>query len=230
MRESHKHSPFHRIEAWSGLYFRPASLWEVGTYLLMQHHDGDGLCDTLRFQETFLDSQQRKKDEDEQTQLQNLTSQSEPGPGPPSPNWGTTAAEPEDVDMNDDSLGDAAFEASLNNLLQDSTLDDINEDDFDTNAAENDIQNVVEYLGPSKDSGDSGVGVDGDNSSGPDTDSRSGPVAEERPEADGLNNAYVRVLHTNGIHHIAMVTCSCQGQDKIALDLFASRLLPASFV
>ena len=56
MRESHNPAPLHRIECWNGLYFQAASLWEVGTYLLVQHHDGESLCDTLEFQKGFLDS------------------------------------------------------------------------------------------------------------------------------------------------------------------------------
>ena len=48
--------------------------------------------------------------------------------------------------------------------------------------------------------------------------------------ADSLNNNYIHILHTNGIHHIGLVTCSFHGQDTITLDLFACRLLPASFV
>ena len=37
------------------------------------------------------------------------------------------------------------------------------------------------------------------------------------------------MVHTNGIHHLAMVTCQCQGADRIPLDLVASHLLPTSF-
>lgn len=51
-----------------------------------------------------------------------------------------------------------------------------------------------------------------------------------KPGADALNNTYVRVVHSNGIHHLAMVSCHCQGADSIPLDLVACRLLPASFV
>jgi hypothetical protein len=30
--------------------------------------------------------------------------------------------------------------------------------------------------------------------------------------ADALNNSYIRVVHMNEIHHLAMVTCHCQGE------------------
>jgi hypothetical protein len=47
--------------------------------------------------------------------------------------------------------------------------------------------------------------------------------------ADALNNSYIRVVHMNRIHHLAMVTCHCQGEHRIPLDLVASHLLPTSF-
>ena len=34
------------------------------------------------------------------------------------------------------------------------------------------------------------------------------------PTAYALNNSYIRVVHTNGIHHLAMVTCQCQGEHQ----------------
>ncbi|KAF8816865.1 hypothetical protein BYT27DRAFT_7076211, partial [Phlegmacium glaucopus] len=41
--------------------------------------------------------------------------------------------------------------------------------------------------------------------------------------------SYLRVVHTNGIHHIATVSCQCRGVDMFPCDLLAARLLPASF-
>ncbi|KAF8801026.1 hypothetical protein BYT27DRAFT_7227064 [Phlegmacium glaucopus] len=43
------------------------------------------------------------------------------------------------------------------------------------------------------------------------------------------NGTYLRVVHTNGIHNIAMVNCQCQGVDLLPCDLLAAHLLPASF-
>jgi len=51
----------------------------------------------------------------------------------------------------------------------------------------------------------------------------------DRPVADGLNNTYVQVVYTNGIHHLAIVTCLCQGENNIPLDQMAAQLLSASF-
>lgn len=49
------------------------------------------------------------------------------------------------------------------------------------------------------------------------------------PKSDDLHNSYVRVVHPNGIHHIALITCECRLGDNVPLDLMAMRLVPASF-
>ncbi|KAF8952217.1 hypothetical protein BDZ97DRAFT_2066652 [Flammula alnicola] len=58
---------------------------------------------------------------------------------------------------------------------------------------------------------------------------QSGSNYSQIPTADAFNNSYVRVVHTNGIHHLAMVSCRCRGPDQLPVDLVACRLLPASF-
>ena len=40
---------------------------------------------------------------------------------------------------------------------------------------------------------------------------------------------YIRVVHMNGIHNIAMVSCECHGHDILLCDLLAVGLVPASF-
>ena len=52
----------------------------------------------------------------------------------------------------------------------------------------------------------------------------------ELPTWDAFHNLYVCIVHTNGLHHLAMVSCQCQGGAKfLPHDLIASRLVPASF-
>lgn len=153
----------------------------------------------------------------------------------------------DDIEMtwNDDANSDAVFEAGLNNWLNNPTSDNILEDNIESDDAATDIHDMVEYLGPYKDASptafsfsDAGPGFtpvfESDPAPAPGAGAGAGSVhgsvPASTPKADGLNNAYVHVLHTNGIHHIGMVTCSCCGQDQIPLDLFASGLLPASFI
>ncbi|KAF8234735.1 hypothetical protein L208DRAFT_1547241, partial [Tricholoma matsutake] len=37
MHVTHRQNPFHCIECWTSTHFRQAELWEVGTYILVQH-------------------------------------------------------------------------------------------------------------------------------------------------------------------------------------------------
>lgn len=48
--------------------------------------------------------------------------------------------------------------------------------------------------------------------------------------ADAMNNPFVRVVHTNGVHNIALVYCGCQGTLSIHQDLLYAMLLPTTFV
>jgi hypothetical protein len=126
-----------------------------------------------------------------------------------------------DIEMEDDPIADLAFENELNSWLGGTNTDNILDENLDSGVAETDIRNIVEYLGPSN----GGTGPD----AGPAVPASDPEDSFSTPKADGLNNIYVRVLHTNGIHHIGLVTCSCHGEDTVSLDLFACRLLPASF-
>ena len=47
---------------------------------------------------------------------------------------------------------------------------------------------------------------------------------------DALNNQYVRVVHTNGVHHIAMVFCTCRGKESVINDVIYAGMLPTSFI
>lgn len=51
MRSTHLEMPFHRIRRWTGQYFRPASLWEVGVCVIVDHGKADRRCEWLRQKE-----------------------------------------------------------------------------------------------------------------------------------------------------------------------------------
>ena len=51
----------------------------------------------------------------------------------------------------------------------------------------------------------------------------------QTPHSDALNNTYVRVIHTNGVHHLALVTCSCSGLNTLPEELIHSGFMPTSF-
>ena len=125
MRIFHVQAPLHCIESCTGAYYCPASLWEVGTYLLVKHHNDESLCETLQFQKQFLDSQQIRADNEEQKQLQSQKKEKRCN----------TALAPTDIPdldvemdpignkdlettFNDDISTDVAFEKELNDWLE----------------------------------------------------------------------------------------------------------------
>lgn len=177
MRHSHRENPFHRIQQWNGGYFRSAGLWEVGSYLLVQHHTGESICETIKQCCDHLEKYEENRDRLEQEQHQ-IMQIPVPGPGP----------------------------GSISNE---------NFDDFDIdypNVGEEDLDNGVDDYEDEE--------PEKDNPESADTGSGSG-----YPLSLGTD---VRVVHTNGLHHITMINCLCRGEDYLPLDLFASQLLPAS--
>lgn len=187
MRLSHRENPLHRIEQWNGSYFRPAELWEVGTYLLVKHHVGERVCNTLEVWCNFLEQAERSKDTGEQQRLlqdQQMTKEPEPEPEP-----------------------DHDYE-KFNNEETEEGENDVNDDEEDTEDTEEpeEFENTNPYL--------PGWGADAGPGPGP---------------GSAMPGSYVRVVHSNGLHHIAMVSCLCGGEDVLPLDLVANRLIPASF-
>ena len=53
--------------------------------------------------------------------------------------------------------------------------------------------------------------------------------APRPPLTDDLNNTYVRIIHTNGVHNLTLVSCSCHGDDALAEALVYAGLMPTSF-
>jgi hypothetical protein len=242
MRDFHSDSPLHHIERWNGTHFSPAHLWQVGTYLLVQHHTNIAMCETLTFQTSYLESFEREKDKAEQENLQD----SEPGVRPVPGTRNAAPAWPVDdqaniFDMDMGAQGKCSGAEDVHRGLWDSFPPNMFDMDLDTGQNPGpgtapawpdithpnldnmhlDDEDAIEEQHADED-------IDGFNPYLPEMDTAA-LCGSVYPTADALNNTYVRVVHTNGIHHLAMVTCNCQGEHGVALDLVASRFLPASF-
>lgn len=181
MRHGHCQSPLHNIEYWTGSFFRPAALWEVGTYILVPHHNEMPLANCLNVQKEILEQIQRSKDDEEQAEL-----------GGSMPNArGVSSAE--GVPATAMPLGECevADEDSDDEVVDESSSED-------------------EVLGSLGDYLTHGLG--------------------KVPTQDAFSNQYVRIVHINGIHHRALVTCACQGAEQVHADLMYCRLVPATFV
>ena len=228
MRIYHKENPFHRIEQWNGSFYRPAEVWEVGAYVLVSHHVGTPLCNTLIAQERFLEIVEQKKDDAEQNAL-NRRQTSAPSHGDPSSsNSGDQTAKEfdSDIDMGGavgaegtDEGDDEEFIRYLQELRDEGVdADDVGEDGEDPENAE--IEDDFEEEESDEPIRNRYLPVE---------------VDAEYHDRAGISSAqraigtYVRVIHTNGIHNIAMISCECRGHDMLPHDLIASRLLPSSF-
>lgn len=215
IRTAHTANPFHKIQKWTGRYFRAAELWEVGNYILVPHRAGVRYCSGLNFKISELEKVQCQQDAAEQQTLQTMTA----------------AQDTADVHMydGDEDLDAAAAHAedeareaaAVDAFIEQLHADNVNgtphpnEDLADVEAndqtfvgqADDEINALPIYLMADAD----GHG--------------------HIPTADALQHPYVRVVHTNGLHHLALVSCSCceEGPDGLPLDLMACRLVPASF-
>lgn len=242
MRETHKHNPFHRIQRWTGSYFRSADLWEVGTYLLVPHHCGNSLCDNLTRHRIYFEAVEKGKDKSEQENL-NMTG-SAPAPAPATCSgpcqqtdlspftslWGsdsnTASLSPTGMEPATASASasppttienDENFIRYLQSLHEDNEVfddaDDTFESDDDVEVEETEDPNINRYL-PT------------DFTHGAGESSGYAPTYSSDLPFIG---SYIRVVHCNGIHNIAMVTCDCRGQNDIPEDLLAAGLMPTSF-
>ena len=224
LRRDHKSNPFHRIEQWNGHFFQHADLWEVGTYLLIRHHNAEPICERLHAQETFLETIEQQKDVAEQEKLKSSPGQQTYTAHPSS----ATVTENDDIrptveaeedNLRDDIEGDEEFLRYIQELKdgedEDSPGADENFREVEDDVEDDEIDDptMKQYL-PHKlnvESMAESIANLGTNS------------------AQHIMGSYVRVVHTNGIHNIAMVSCECRGHDTFPKDLLAARLLPASF-
>jgi KDZ transposase family protein len=226
MRVSHRENPFHRIEQWNGNFFRPAELWEVGTYVLIPHHTGDSLCDILKGQIDFIELVEMKKDEAENNSYNNREHQSRNA---------ETSARYSAMDSRVDANDDVVME----------NIDDIGKEEKDDQEFIRYIEDLRDHSGETQyDFGDInneyGEEIDDDVEDREKGDCNKNHYLSSAVYPDHLGpvghisdqiivGTYVRVVHTNGIHNIALVSCECRGHDELPKDLLSARLLPTSF-
>ena len=236
----------HKIQRWTGTHFRSAELWEVSAYILVPHYAGEPLCDALNCQKMNLEQFDLQKDYNEQEELARSAQKSQSATGlgdaeheevsesaqqSQSASGGNNASEDFEMRNMDDVewvgndvtevLDDESFEKYLDNLhqreandapIEGSAFFQEADDDAAVVDADADVAGLPAYLECSNNIASSAE-----------------HYAGSIPAGDVFNNSYVRIVHTNGIHHMAMVTCQCRGVDQLPLDLVACRLLPASF-
>lgn len=213
MRSSHGINPLHRIERWTGSYFREAYLWEVGLHILVVHHTGDAICPSLKLQTTHLEHIQTLKDQEEQMLIKTPAAEGNvQNTHMPTKHhldgWGTT------INIDDDATA---------NIIPDNPPDDA-EGPIDLLPIPPDpMPNWAEVCAAESVQASAADTTTYTNRSHGNTDT---PAA---PKWDAMMNPYVRVVHTNGIHYIGLVYCVCHGAESAHADMLYSRLVPTSF-
>ena len=244
-RKLHQHEPFHRLECWTGKYFRPAAMWEVGGYVLIKHHGEIGLCKTLKFQKDHLDDIQSRQDSIDQDICRAVTADGTAGetifqtPTDIEMNWG--AENDQGRPVNDDNT-DKLILSEMDKFYAEKEGDDDQESDEmlredDNEEGEKDCDDeaytgFTNYMGSISSGGlDSAADMNpiGDNGANLGSSTTEQFQSAPPPKRDAFNNHYVRIAHTNGIHHLAVITCTCRAVDDIPIDLMYSRLVPTSF-
>jgi hypothetical protein len=179
-------------------------MWKVDGYVLVRHQTLNPMCQSLCFQEETLECFQINKDKDKEITLRRHGHIVDVPPQTGSQGCFSNEAERNaEAEGNEDDESDDKFFDHLDNSYH--GLEEGDHAFNDLPDAEADLDNF-EFL----------LLLNG--------------TSEETPRTNGLNNHYVRIVHVNDIHHLALVTCSCRGHENIPLDLMFSRLVPTSFV
>ena len=211
MRSSHASNPLHRIERWTGKYFREAFLWETGLHILVSHHAEDALCPSLNLQIKHLNHIQDLKDREEQDCLRGAGPATEADQGPPRRNldaWGTA---PDD--------DDAAGAVPNQDSVQDDPEDPIDLVPVPPEPTPNWAEVCAEEIARAAN----------DNTTTYTNRGHGNADIPAAPKWDAMMNPYVRVVHTNVVHYIALVYCLCRGSEHAHADMLYSRLVPTSF-
>jgi hypothetical protein len=178
-------------------------------YLTLPHQPG-GICANLAWQMVILEKVQTLKDKVANSADEPIRMDSAPN-----------------ADHEPDPELEAAQDEATMRLL-DQLLAGHNPDEF-PNEEEDDLVDIDADV-QDMDAGTAGFTRYINDRLGPDPDIYSQDNTPNTPNCDALNNQYIRVVHTNGIHHIALVSCTCQGHEAITTDLIFAGWVPTSFV
>ena len=219
IRDRHIECPTHRIETWTGSYFRRAELWEVGLYILIPHHTDTPICNSLKFQQEHLEHIQKGKDILEQNRLLK----------------GLTAEDQVEEFMIEGCRGmNAERSCGEHHNTHNADIDMFEEDDEDDFTQ---FTNKLDSMYRKRHGDETDIKRDNDNNAAAysyDIPAQSSEAEEQNipssaPIADAMNNRYLRLVDINGIHHIAIVYCTCRGMENTHSDLMAAALFPTSF-
>lgn len=212
MRTSHRFNALHRVERWNGSFYAPSKLWQTGCYLLIPHHEGVPLCDSLLHEINVIEKHQEPKDAEEQRAIAHQYQ-----------------AQKEDVSARvtlDASRSGENTRAGHWNEEHPYDLPDRESVYVESDECDDEMPGLLEVpsLPAYMDSDDDDDDADAD------AEMNTAPgAASESMLHETYHASYVRVVHTTGIHSLGMVSCQCRGLGLLPVDLMASHMVPASF-
>lgn len=178
-------------------------------YILVRHRDEPSVCENLTLLKNALESAEQLSDAQEQQQLLSLFGRDgQPQHTQSTEEWSVPNIQYDSMhgnigvdNLEADAQSDAEFESFLDSLRESPSAEIQEPDDYEQLPdVDHDPEVIPPYL--------------------PDIDLNN---------ADIFNNSYIRVIHTNGVHHLGLISCCCRGAENVALDLVASQLIPTSF-
>lgn len=231
MRRSHFDNPLHRIECWNGSFFRRACLWEVGTHILVPHHSRHHLCSSLEFQTRYLESLEQTEDVKEQEILKQHRFSMPPHLDETDP-WNLNMDSLELDDDDDDEIGSvAAGEEDEADDSIDPPFHPLRPDPVSDWAPVVAAAASLQFNSPGRSQVNTGPTDSGSLGGTAEqlTETTFPNVATRVPRADAMTNTFVCVVHTNGVHNICLVYCTCDGREQAHGDLMQSGLVPTTF-
>jgi hypothetical protein len=218
--------------------------------MVIPHHEGQEFCDKLQLHDRILSNFQDQRDAAEQLTLSNEdtshpgSSRSTRGPNNYTKNlFGeaflnkTTAEMEEEVETGADDLLDKIYIEKFKGM---NAPADMSSDDREYDEDEEDNDDAIPivphgYIPPQLLRSEEITPVPTAENTRTPADSRSADktpadkTPADIPQTDALNNPFIRIVHHNGIHHMALISCTCHGREATHGDLMAAGLVPTSF-
>ncbi|GLB37210.1 hypothetical protein LshimejAT787_0402610 [Lyophyllum shimeji] len=243
----------HQLECWTGTFFRPAEMWEVGGVLAIPHCAGKSSCAVMHSSLQRLEDLEGRKDHADQEaaiRLRGVHGE-----------YGTVAHEQASVASGTTMSGMPESGTLMSGMdtmeiQEQSTMDDTvggsagvdcgtHPDDPVAGSADPGCGSDLPQSAPRQSSIGEQVGSmdEGDNVDDEDLwedveedDEESGAAEEitenargSRPSEDDIGNNFVRIVHLNGVHYLPLLHCLCGGEERLHVDLSQARLIPTSF-
>lgn len=216
--------PFHRIVEWTGAYFQPAALWQVGVKIFLGHcgqrcpnNAPYGTSAESEPVEVTVELPQAQEDDSDMPRLVDRDADDEdellaPTAGTPEPRTtnekppGARKREMPDPEEEAEEIAQAAWEEDIARIRDefadpDDEIDDLFDPDDRPTSGAIPPESVIVHP----------------------------KFQPEPPTTDDDDNPYITIVDTSGVHHLPYVQCFCRHQKETDVRFMELELFPASY-